>query len=74
MERALGMECKAKILRNDMSLIDSTISLLPKSKISSPLPSGCTARFVPDLVGNPEDRFSRDATHIFKGHIDLPII
>ena len=23
---------------------------------------GCTARFVSDLVGNPEDRFSRDVT------------
>ena len=32
---------------------DSTIPLLPKSIFC-----GCTARFVWDLVGNPEDRFS----------------
>ena len=35
---------------------DSTISLLPKSEISSFLPSffyDCTCRFVLDLVGNP---------------------
>ena len=25
---------------------------------------GCTARFVSDLVGNPEDRFSHDAAYI----------
>ena len=24
---------------------------------------GCTVRFVSDLVGNPKDRFSRDADH-----------
>ena len=36
---------------------DSTIPLLPKSKISS----GCKARFMSDLVGNPEDRFCLDA-------------
>ena len=35
---------------------DSTISLLLKSEISSFC--DCTGRFVSDLVGNPEDRFS----------------
>ena len=25
---------------------------------------GCTDRFVPDLVGNPEDRFSHDESHM----------
>ena len=25
---------------------------------------GCTARFVADLVGNPEDRFSHNEAHI----------
>ena len=25
---------------------------------------GCTAPFVSDLVGNPEDRFSHDAAHV----------
>ena len=40
---------------------DTTISLLSKSEISS---CGCTARFVWDLVGNPEDRFSQDEAHI----------
>ena len=41
---------------------DSTISILPKTKIFKPLAifCGCTARFVSDLVGNPKDRFSRD--------------
>ena len=42
--------------------IDSTIP----SKIS-PLPifCGCTARFESDLVGNPEDRFSRNTAHMY---------
>ena len=26
---------------------------------------GCTARFVSDLVGNPEDRFSHNEAHIY---------
>ena len=40
--------------------IDSTISLLSK-----PLAIfyGCTAKFVLDLVGNPEDRFSHNEAH-----------
>ena len=38
--------------------IDSTMPLLPKSEIISLI-----ARFVSNLVGNPEDRFSRDAAH-----------
>ena len=42
---------------------DSTIPLLPKSKISS-LFCGCKARFVPDLVGNPEDWFSHNEAHL----------
>ena len=44
--------------------IDSTIPLLPLSKIFKPLAifCGCTAWFVSDLVGNPEDRFC-DAAH-----------
>ena len=41
--------------------IDSTILLLAKSEIIS---YSCTARFVFDLVGNPEDRFSHDMAHI----------
>ena len=45
---------------------DSAIPLLSKSEISSLQPSlcGCTAWFVWDLVGNPEDRFSHEA-HLF---------
>ena len=39
--------------------IDSTIPLLPKSKISSLHPSS-VAGFVSNLVSNPEDRFSHD--------------
>ena len=38
---------------------DSTISLLPKYEISSLQPSS-VARFVADVVGNPEDRFSHN--------------
>ena len=41
---------------------DSTIPLLPKSEIASFC--GCTARFVSDLVGNPEDRVSHDEAHL----------
>ena len=39
---------------------DSTIPLLLKSKIFG----NCTARFVSDLVGNPEDRFSHNEAQI----------
>ena len=42
---------------------DSTIPLLPKVEISS-LFCDCTAWFVWDLVGNPEDRFSHNEAHI----------
>ena len=41
---------------------DSTIPLLPKSEAMF---CGCTARFVSDLVGNPEDRFSQNEAHLF---------
>ena len=40
---------------------DSTIPLLPKSKISSIYPSSV---IVSDLVGNPEDRFSHNEAQI----------
>ena len=42
---------------------DSTNPQLPKSE---PLAifGGCTARFVSDLVGNPEDRFSHNEAHM----------
>ena len=36
--------------------ISSTIPLLPKS---------CTVRFMSDLVGNPEDRFSHNEANLF---------
>ena len=41
---------------------ESTIPLLPKIRNFKPLAifCGCTARFVSDLVENPEDRFSHD--------------
>ena len=40
----------------------STIPLLPKSEISSLLPSSVAVQigFLSDLVGNPKDRFSHD--------------
>ena len=44
--------------------IDSTLPLLPKSEILS-LAIFCsrTAQFVSDVIGNSDDRFSRDAAH-----------
>ena len=45
----------------------STIPLLPYSEINFKHPAifcSCTARFVSDLVGNPEAMFSRDAVHL----------
>ena len=44
--------------------IDSTISLLSKSEIPQIFLCGSTALFTLDLVGNPDDRFSRNAAHI----------
>ena len=46
--------------------IDSTIPLLSKSDIFKPLAilCSCTAWFVSDLVGNPEDRFVQNEAHI----------
>ena len=51
--------------------IDNTIPLIPYSK---PLAifCGCTAWFVWDLVGNPEDRFSLDVAHIALAQENLP--
>ena len=45
---------------------DCTIPLLPIYKNFKLLPifAGCTAPFVLDLVGNPEDRFSHNAAHL----------
>ena len=45
---------------------DSTITLLSKFEFFKPLAIFCgsTARFVWDLVGNPEDRFSHNEAHI----------
>ena len=49
---------------------DSTTPLLFKIRNSKPLAifCGCTARFVWDLVGNPEDRFSHNETQIGEEH------
>ena len=47
--------------RHCFCYVDSTIPILPKLEINF---CGCTARFVSDLVGNPEDRFSCDTAHI----------
>ena len=49
--------------------IVSTIPLLSKSKNFKPLAilCGCTARFVSDLVGNPEDRFFHNEAHMLLG-------
>ena len=47
---------------------ERTIPLLSESKISKPLAifTDCTARFVADLVGNPEDQVSHNITCILK--------
>ena len=44
---------------------NSTIPLLPNCENFKPLAifCDCTARFVSDLVGNPEDRFSQNEAH-----------
>ena len=48
--------------------IDRTIALLSKSENSSLLHVaiffGCTSRFVSDLLGNPDGRFSHNEAHI----------
>ena len=44
---------------------DSTIPLLSKFKLKAlTIFCDCAARFVSDLVGNPEDRFSQNEAHI----------
>ena len=56
---------------------DSTTPLLPKYEILKPLAIFCrrTARFVSDLVGNPEDRFSQnEAQIILAGNIVVPVM
>ena len=48
---------------------DSTIPLLPIKIMNFKPPAifyGCTARFISDLVGNPEDRFSHNEAHMIK--------
>ena len=44
-------------------IIRSLFFLNPKFQASS-IFCGCTARFVSDLVGNPEDRFSHNEAHL----------
>ena len=50
--------------------IDSTIFSF-KNRNFRPLTIFCdsTARFVSDLVGNPEDRFSHDEAHIYQDRV-----
>ena len=54
---------------------DSTIPLLPYIRTFKPLAifCGCTAWFVPDLVGNPEDQFSHNEAHISYDHVVLSL-
>ena len=51
-----------------MAVYDCIIPLLPKSEIfkHQAIFFGCTARFVSDLIENPEDRFSHDAAHFIR--------
>ena len=46
---------------------DSTIPHLPRNFKPLAIFCGCTAGFVSDMVGNPEDRFSRDTALILTG-------
>ena len=50
--------------------ISCAVTLLPKSEISSLLApfSGYTDKFVQNLVGKLEDRFTRNAAHFAKGN------
>ena len=41
-------------------IVQSLYSLNPKIQAPRAIFCGCTARFVSDLVGNPEDRFSQN--------------
>ena len=50
---------KAAVKRLCFGHIDSTIYFLNFKPLD--IFCGCTARFVSDLVGNPDDRFRRDA-------------
>ena len=59
--------CKNKCADQQLCFhyIDRTVPLLPKIRNFKSLVifCGCTARFVSDLVGNPEDRFLNDAAN-----------
>ena len=50
-------------------IVQSLYFLNPKFQASSHH-CGCTARFVWDLVGNPEDRFSHNETHIIRALVE----
>ena len=51
--------------------VDSTILILYKSEIYLlVIFCGCTARFVWDPVGNPEDRFSHNEAHMVVKQLD----
>ena len=56
----LRSNCAAD-LRLCFRYIVSTVPLLPKSLA---IFCGCIARFVSDLVGNTEDRFSHNEAHL----------
>ena len=49
---------------------DSTIPLLLLSRFEISSLNGCMAQFVPDLVRNPEDRFSCDQAHLISDKFD----
>ena len=59
--------------------MDSTIPLLSTSEILNlwrrlAIFCDCTARFVSDLIGNPEDRFSHDGAHMLdRSHSQRPV-
>ena len=52
--------------------MDSTIPLLPKLEISNFC--SCPGGFVPDLVGNPDERFSHIAAHLMNLLFYIPMV
>ena len=69
----LGSNCAAdqRLCFHNTSIVQSLYFLNPKFQASSHL--HCTAWFVSDLVGNPEDRFSGDTAHMGLIHVCLPL-
>ena len=71
--RKIKAQISCAVTKQLISVFVYALWILPKSKIFKPLAifCSCTARFVLDLVGNPEGRFSRDTAQQFHKLIAL---